>query len=107
MNCKKLIVVLAFLACGCGTYKGGKVVDGSNLEIGMTIPGTQWNINFLSATSGLKVGANEGCALSVTNEVCETNKYFGVVEMTRYTKMSAKVEPTLDADEEEATQDGQ
>lgn len=93
MNCKKLILVLAFLACGCNTYKGGKVVEGANLEIGMTIPGTQWSINFLSATSGLNVGANVDCALSVTNEVAETNRYFGVVEMCRYSKTSAIVEP--------------
>lgn len=37
-----LIAILAIgaMCCGC-SYKGGKVVDGTNLAIGMTIPGTE------------------------------------------------------------------
>lgn len=86
--------VLASCASGCTSYKGGKVVDGTNLEIGMTIPGTQWTINFLSYTGGMKIGANEGARLEVTNEVWEVNSYFGVVSTERRTRTSAAVEPT-------------
>lgn len=79
---------------GCTSYKGGKVVDGQNIEIGMTIPGTQWTINFLAYTSGLKVAGNDQTIVTVTNCVCESNNYFGIVHTWRQTQMSAKVEPT-------------
>ena len=79
---------------GCSTYKGGVVTDGTNLAIGMKLPGTEWNINVLDYIGGVRVAANEGCILTVSNEVSETNKYFGVVETRRHTRMSAAIEPT-------------
>lgn len=93
-------VLAVLFACslfgGCATsYKGGKVVDGTNLEIGMTVPGTQWTINFLSFTGGMKVGANDGARLEVTNEVWETNSYFGVISTSRHTRTNAAIEPTI------------
>lgn len=93
------IGVLAILfACsifvGCSTYKGGVVADGTNLAIGMKLPGKEWNINVLDYIGGVRVAANEGCILTVTNEVAETNSYFGVVETRRHTRMSATIEPT-------------
>lgn len=91
-----LIGLIGFASLfGCTSYKGGKVVDGTNLEIGMTIPGTQWTINFLSYTGGLKVGANDGARLEVTNEVWETNSYFGVITTRRHTHTNAAVSPTV------------
>lgn len=87
-----VFVVLA--AAGCTSYKGGKVVDGTNLAIGMTVPGTEWQINVLDYVGGMRVAGNEGCAISVTNEVCEMNTYFGVVETRRHTKLTAAIEPT-------------
>lgn len=93
-------VIAVLFSCslfsGCATsYKGGKVVDGTNLEIGMTVPGTQWTINFLSFTGGMKVGANDGARLEVTNEVWETNSYFGVISTSRHTRTNAAIEPTI------------
>jgi len=90
------VLFVCSLFGGCATsYKGGKVVDGTNLEIGMTVPGTQWTINFLSFTGGMKVGANDGARLEVTNEVWETNSFFGVVTTSRHTRTNASVEPTI------------
>ena len=34
------ILAIGALFAGCA-YKGGKVIDGTNLAIGMTIPGTE------------------------------------------------------------------
>lgn len=104
-----LCVLAALFACslfgGCATYKGGKVVDGTNLEIGMTVPGTQWTINFLSFTGGMKVGANDGARLEVTNEVWETNSYFGVISTSRHTRTNAAIEPTITELEESYSTD--
>lgn len=93
-----LCVLVVLFACsifgGCTTYKGGVVTDGTNLAIGMRLPGTEWNINVLDYIGGVRVAANEGCILTVANEVSETNTYFSVVETRRHTKMSATIEPT-------------
>ena len=97
----KMVALCAICtALGGCCYKGGKVVDGTNLEIGICIPGTEWSINALSYTAGLKVAGNTATAIVVTNEVQETNSYFGVITMERKTKMSARIEPTEDTTEE-------
>ena len=94
------LVAIAFLAffagglSGCTTYKGGKVVDGTNLEVGMTIPGTDWSINFLSYTGGAKICGNDGTSISVTNTIAETNSYFGVIRMQRVSTLTAEISPT-------------
>lgn len=100
------VLFMCSLFGGCTTYKGGKVVDGSNVEIGLTIPGTQWTINFLSYTGGVKIGANDGCGLIVTNEVAETNNYLGVVETRRTSRLTAIIEPTIAESAEEPREGG-
>ena len=80
------------LLCGCA-YKGGKVVDGTNLAVGMTIPGTEWTINALDYVGGVRVAGNDMTRITVTNEVAETNDYFGVVTTRRRTRMAAAIEP--------------
>ena len=77
---------------GC-LYKGGKVIDGTNLAIGITIPGTEFTINALDYVGGVRVCGNDMTSISVSNEVSETNSYFGVVEVKRHSKMTAKIEP--------------
>lgn len=90
-----LCALMFALVTGCASYKGGKVVDGTNLEIGMTVPGTEWSLNFLAYTGGIKVAGNDRTAIVVTNAVTETNSYFfGAAEMRRTTKMTAKIEPS-------------
>lgn len=90
----------ALLACGCSTpYTGGKVVDGTNLELGVTVPGTDkvLNLNLLSYTGGVKVEGGERTSISVTNEVAETNTYlFGAVEFNRRSRTSASIVPVED-----------
>ena len=36
-----VIAALCSMFTGCTSYSGGKVVDGTNLEVGMTVPGTE------------------------------------------------------------------
>ena len=87
------ILAIGALFAGCA-YKGGKVVDGTNLCIGMTIPGTEWTINALDYVGGIRVGGNDQTSITVTNEVVETNAYFGIVRTERHSKMTATIEPT-------------
>ena len=95
--------LLAFLAIGAlctgCAYKGGKVVDGTNLCVGMTIPGTEWTINALDYVGGLRVAGNDQTRIAVTNDVVETNAYFGIVRTERHSKMTATIEPCVNEEE--------
>ena len=95
------IIAIGALCNGC-VYKGGKVVDGTNLCIGMTIPGTEWTINALDYVGGLRVAGNDQTSICVSNEVMETNSYFGVVETRRHSRMTATIEPTETSSEANA-----
>ena len=96
------ILAIGALFAGCA-YKGGKVIDGTNLCIGMTIPGTEWTINALDYVGGLRVAGNDQTSICVSNEVMETNSYFGVVETRRHSRMTATIEPTETSSEVNAT----
>ena len=96
------IIAIGSLCNGCA-YKGGKVVDGTNLCVGMTIPGTEWTINALDYVGGVRVAANDQTSICVSNEVAEPNSYFGVVETSRHSKMTATIEPTEASSETNAT----
>ena len=95
------ILAIGALFAGCA-YKGGKVVDGTNLAIGMTIPGTEWTINALDYVGGLRVAGNDQTSICVSNEVVETNSYFGVIETHRHSRMTATIEPTETSSEANA-----
>ena len=95
------ILAIGALFAGCA-YKGGKVVDGTNLCIGMTIPGTEGTINALDYVGGLRVAGNDQTSICVSNEVMETNSYFGVVETRRHSRMTATIEPTETSSEANA-----
>lgn len=92
------IIAISALCNGCA-YKGGKVVDGTNLCVGMTIPGTEWTINVLDYVGGIRVGGNDQTSITVSNEVVETNAYFGVVKTSRHSKMTATIEPCVNEKE--------
>ena len=96
------ILAIGSLCNGCA-YKGGKVVDGTNLCVGMTIPGTEWTVNALDYVGGVRVAGNDQTNICVSNEVAETNSYFGVVETHRHSKMTATIEPTETSSEANET----
>ena len=91
-----LFACSVLFASGC-VYKGGKVVDGTNLAIGMKIPGTEWSVSVLDYIGGVRVAGQDSTRITVTNEVSETNIYFGVVTISRRSIMTADIEPHSDA----------
>ena len=99
---KILLITLISTQCGC-LFKGGKIIDGTNLAIGMTIPGTEWQINALDYVGGIRVAGNDQTSICVSNEVAETNSYFGVVKTLRHSKMTATIEPAETSSEANAT----
>ena len=90
-----LAACAAILAAGC-VYKGGKVVDGTNLAIGMKIPGTEWSVSVLDYIGGVRVAGQDSTHITVTHDVAETNTYFGVVTTSRRSKLTADIEPLAD-----------
>lgn len=101
-----LAACAALLASGC-VYKGGKVVDGTNLAIGMKIPGTEWNVSVLDYIGGIRVAGQDSTHITVTHEVAETNSYFGVVTTSRRSTLTADIEPLSDgADDASAVSGG-
>lgn len=88
-----LFSLLLLSVSGCRTYKGGQVTDGTNLAVGMKLPGTEWAINVIDYVGGIRVGGNDQTQIAVTNEVWETNSYFAVISTSRHTKMSAEIAP--------------
>lgn len=91
-----LAACAAILSTGC-VYKGGKVVDGTNLAIGMKIPGTEWDVSVLDYVGGIRVAGQDSTHIKVAHEVAETNTYFGVITTSRRSKMTADIEPLSDS----------
>ena len=89
-------ILLCMALAGC-VYKGGKVVDGTNLAIGMKIPGTEWNVSVLDYIGGIRVAGQDSTRITVTHDVAETNAYFGVVTTSRRSTMTADIEPLSDS----------
>lgn len=94
-----LAVCAALLAAGC-VYKGGKVVDGTNLAIGMKIPGTEWSVSVLDYIGGVRVAGQDSTHITVTHDVAETNTYFDVVTTSRRSTLTADIEPIADGEDD-------
>lgn len=82
----------ALLCAGCA-YKGGKVVDGTNLAIGLRVPGTDWSLAVLDYVGGVRVAGQDATRITVTHTVAETNDCFGVVTTRRASTLRAEIEP--------------
>lgn len=95
IRCALIVACAALLSAGC-VYKGGKVVDGTNLAIGMKIPGTEWNVSVLDYIGGVRVAGQDSTHITVTHEVAETNSFFGVVTTSRRSTLTADIEPLSD-----------
>lgn len=90
---------LASLVSGC-VYRGAKITEGTDLAIGLTVPGTEGVLQFnaLNYLSGFRLGVAENAALTVEYSTVATNTYFGVVTTETAKRIKAKVEPCETAD---------
>lgn len=88
------VVCLAWTVCGC-IYKGAKVTEGTDLAIGLTVPGTEGmvQLNALNYLSGFRLGVAENSALTMEYTTVASNTYFGIVETQTSKRIKAKVEP--------------
>lgn len=97
---KKLIVAaaLALAATGC-VFKGAKVTEGTDLSIGLSVPGTDGvaQLSILNYLSGFRLGVAKDAQLWLNYTVAETNSYFGIVETRSMKRIKAKVVPCEDA----------
>lgn len=98
MKAFRLVTVcaaLAILAVGC-IYKGAKVVEGTDLAVGLSIPQTDGaaQMDVLNWLSGFRLGVSENSGLKVKYTVAETNDFLWGAATTRTWKtIDAKVEP--------------
>ena len=89
------LVSLFSLLSGC-VYRGAKIIEGTDLAVGLNIPSTDGALQFqlLNYLSGFRLAVAENAALEMTYTTAETNDYFGIIT-TRVSKtVSATVSPT-------------
>ena len=79
---------------GCSQFRGARVVEGVNLEAGLSIPGTEAALSMVSYTSGFKAEAATNCTLVATNYVNECNSYlWGLVTTSRSNETITAISP--------------
>jgi hypothetical protein len=85
---------LAIICSGC-LYKGAKVVEGTDIAVGLSVPGTEetLQINALNYLSGFRLGIAENAALTLRYSCATTNSYFGVVHSETVKSIDATVSP--------------
>lgn len=94
--CGALFMFAVSMCCGCcTTYKGAKVVEGTDLAIGVSIPSSDGmaDLNVLNYLSGFRLGVAQNAGLSLTYTVAETNSYLGIVQTQTSKSIKARVEP--------------
>lgn len=91
------LVSLFSLLSGC-VYRGAKIIEGTDLAVGLNIPSTDGALQFqlLNYLSGFRLAVAENAALEMTYTTAETNDYLGIIT-TRVSKtVSATVSPTTE-----------
>lgn len=99
------IMLLALLAAGCAS-ETVKVVEGTDLSVGFTIPGMEGEANFtvFNYLSGFKTTTAESNRVKLKYTCSETNDYFGVISTRVHKGVEAEIEPVVDEPEEEETE---
>jgi len=94
LNKSPALAALTLALSGC-VYKGAKIVEGSDLAIGLNVPSTDGTLQLqlLNYLSGFRLGVAENAALTVEYSTVASNSYFGVVQTQTSKSISATVQP--------------
>jgi len=92
-----LLSFFALCLCGC-VYKGAKVVEGTDLAIGLNVPMSEGclQLQALNYLNGFRLGVDRNANLALKYTVAETNSYLGVVTTRTYKTFDAAVEPVAE-----------
>lgn len=95
-NMKKLVscAALAAICAGC-LYKGGKITEGVDLAVGITIPGSEetMQLNLINYLSGFRLGVAENAALTLRYTCATTNSWLGCIHTEAFKTIDATVSP--------------
>lgn len=103
-----IVAFAALLLGGCGSLgDGAKIVEGTDLTFGVQLPyaDTTETMAVVNYLTGFRVSVAENARCHVKYSCFETNSYFGVITTRVGKTIDAKVEPTVDPDDEEEDPD--
>ena len=88
------ILAIGALCNGCA-YMGGKVVEGTDLAVGISVPATEGTIdlNVLNYLSGFRLGVDRNAIFRVKYTIDEDNAYLGIATIKSKKTIDATVEP--------------
>lgn len=95
------LIFAALLLCAAGcVYKGAKVVEGTDLAIGLNIPGSDGalQLQLFNYLSGFRLGVAKNARLTVDYSVTETNSFMGIAT----TQITKSIKATVDPLEEKS-----
>lgn len=99
MNKLAMLVVSAALALlsGCAA-ESAKIVEGTDLSVGFSLPGMEGEANFtmFNWLSGFKTTTAESSRVKLRYTCTETNSYFGVITTQTQKQVDATITPVLD-----------
>lgn len=96
MTALRILTVCALaLAAGC-VYKGAKVTEGTDLSVGISVPGTEGaaSVTILNWLSGFRLGLAQNAQMTLEYSVAETNDWFGIATTRTRKTITATVTPT-------------
>ena len=90
-----VVLLAALLLSGC-VYKGAKVTEGTDLSVGLSIPGTEGaaSVTILNYLSGFRLGLAQNAQMTLAYTVSETNSYLGIATTRTAKTITATVTPT-------------
>lgn len=95
-------IAACVLLCGGCASESAKVVEGTDLSVGFSIPGAEGEANFtvFNWLSGFKTTTAESSRVKLRYTCAETNDYFGAVHTRTYKTVDAEITPVVDEAEE-------
>lgn len=92
---KAILFALAVVTLSGCFYKGAKVVEGSDIAVGLQLPSTDGalQLQLFNYLSGFRLGVDQNARLKVKYTVAETNSILGVWNGEIKKTIDATVEP--------------